>query len=107
MAYAMIRTDGYGSERRDPDTGETLIINHTRSKSGDRHYLKVSRSDTSFDADGLAVPVTASVSISFATPVLPNDNLNPGVMFSNLIRVLAPGAVFADGLERIVTNFES
>lgn len=41
-SYVRIKSDGYGSEYLDVATKTSMIINHERGKSNDRHYLKLS-----------------------------------------------------------------
>lgn len=70
IKLAMIRQDGYGSERNDTnDGGYSTIINHSTGKSGDRHYLQLILKKTATDLNGLVKAVQASVSLSIARPV--------------------------------------
>jgi hypothetical protein len=68
-SFAVIKSDGYGSERRDTSTGQHLIFNHTTGKTGDRHYMKMSLGvDAVNPYTGLTQRQTATVSLSISTP---------------------------------------
>jgi len=70
LSFVMIRTDSYGSERRDGGNGYAVVINHnSTAKNGDRHYFKISKTiDAANPYNGLISPQSASVSISIAKP---------------------------------------
>jgi len=68
-SFAVIRSDGYGTERRDTATGLLLTINHNTGKSGDRHYVKLTSGvDAVNPYTGLTQRQTASVSLSISVP---------------------------------------
>lgn len=68
-SFAVIRTDGYGTERRDSATGTELVINHTKAKAGDRHYVKVtSKKDAVNPYSGLTTRQVATVSLAVSVP---------------------------------------
>jgi hypothetical protein len=70
LTLAVVRTDGYGTERVDTgSSGIGTVINHTPSKNGNRHYVKLTWSkDATNPYTGLVQKQVASVSLSFARP---------------------------------------
>lgn len=68
LTFAATKLEGYGSERVDTGgAGYAILINHTPSSKGDRHYVKVSRSkDATNPYTALTQKQTASVSLSIA-----------------------------------------
>ncbi len=70
VTFAIIRSDAYGSERVDTSGGGySTIINHSKTKSGNRHYLQVILNKDATDPySGLTKPVKASASISISRP---------------------------------------
>jgi hypothetical protein len=62
--------DGYGSEAVDTGaSGYSTLINHTPSKNGNRHYLKMNLVKNATDPySGLTKQQTASVSMSISRP---------------------------------------
>lgn len=67
--FSVIRSDGYGSERRDAGGQYALIINHSTSKNGDRHYINIRKTvDATNPYNSLVSPQSASISISFTRP---------------------------------------
>lgn len=68
-SFAVVRSDGYGSERRDTSTGQILVINHSSDKNGARHYLNMKLGKDAVNPyTGLTSRQTASVSISVTVP---------------------------------------
>lgn len=66
---AVIRADGYGSERRDVNGLYSAIINHSNGRNGTRHYLQMKwTKDATNPYSGLVTPQTASVSIALQRP---------------------------------------
>lgn len=70
LTLAIIKQDGYGSERVDTgNAGYRVITQHTTSKNGDRHYLRMSKVvDAANPYTGVTQKVEASVSISMSRP---------------------------------------
>lgn len=70
LVLATIKSDGYGSERVDTGAhGYSVIINHTKSKNGNRHYVQMTQSVDAVDPySGLTKKQTASVSFSISRP---------------------------------------
>jgi hypothetical protein len=70
IKLAIIKQDGYGSERTDTNGGGySTLINHTTVKAGRRHYLKLSLTKDATDPyTALTKSVQASVSLSIARP---------------------------------------
>jgi len=71
LVLAVVKSDGYGSERVDTGgAGYQTIINHTKPKGGgSRHYVQIVQSVDAVDPySGLTRKVTASVSITIARP---------------------------------------
>jgi hypothetical protein len=67
---AVVRSDGYGSERVDSGgNGYTIITNHSTGKNGNRHYLQLRLvKDATNPYSGLVSKQTASVSIAIGRP---------------------------------------
>lgn len=94
MVYAMVKTDGYGSERHDATNGYVLVINHSTGKSGDRHYLKVSKSvDAVNPYSGLTQRQTASVSLSISTPPYGFAEADMAALYKALVDIIADSEV--------------
>lgn len=71
LVFAVVKSDGYGSERVDTGgNGYTVIINHSRPKGGgDRHYVQMLKTVNATDPySGLVRKQTASVSITISRP---------------------------------------
>jgi len=70
LVFAIVRSDGYGSERVDTGAnGYTVIINHTKGKTGNRHYVKITQTKNATDPySGLTKSVSCSCSFSIARP---------------------------------------
>jgi len=104
LSFAMIRTDGYGSERRDGAEGYALVINHSTSKQGDRHYVKVTHTiDAANPYNDLTSPQSASVSISFAKPAFGFTDTDMVALYNVLLDTIASADA---GVDRII-GFES
>lgn len=89
-SFAAIKIDGYGSERRDTGTGLTLIINHEKGKSGDRHYVKVSSTKDAVNPyTGLNQKQSASVSLSVSVPPFGYTETDMVNMIKSLLDTLA------------------
>lgn len=104
LSFAMIRTDGYGSERRDDAGLYGLIINHSTSKNGDRHYIKLSKTiDATNPFNSLISPQSASISISVARPQF---GFTPADMLDLWTALMDTVASADAGMDRII-GFES
>lgn len=71
LVLAMIKSDAYGSERVDiGGNGYSVIINHTRGKAGNRHYVQMTLTKDATDPySGLIRKQTASVSFTISRPL--------------------------------------
>lgn len=71
LVLAVVKADGYGSERVDTGgNGYTVITNHQRTKvGGARHYVQMTKSVNAVDPySGLTKKQVASVSITISRP---------------------------------------
>lgn len=70
LIFTIVRSDGYGSERVDTGgNGYTVIINHTKGKNGNRHYVQMTQTVNAIDPyTGLTRAQSASVSLSISRP---------------------------------------
>lgn len=69
LVLGVIRSDGYGSERRDPAGAFTVITNHENSKGADRHYIKVTETKDAVNPyTGGTAKQVATVSLSISIP---------------------------------------
>ena len=71
LVLAVVRSDGYGSERVDTGAnGYSVITNHSRPKGGgDRHYVQLLKTVNAVDPySGLTRKKVASVSITMSRP---------------------------------------
>jgi len=70
LVLAVVRSDGYGSERVDTGgSGIGTVINHQPGKNGNRHYVKLTwTKDATNPYSGLLQKQTASVSLSISRP---------------------------------------
>jgi len=104
LSFAMIRTDSYGSERRDDGGLYGLVINHSTSKNGDRHYVKVTKTvDATNPYNSLVSPQSASVSVSIARPPYGFDAAAMAALYQLLVDTIASDDAT---IERII-GFES
>lgn len=71
LVFAVIRSDGYGTERSDRgNNGYKVVTNHSLpGKSGARHYVNISQEKDVTMPSGLVQKQKASVSLSFSSPV--------------------------------------
>lgn len=94
MNFTLVKSDGYGSERRVVGGTHGLIINHTTSKSGDRHYLKMVQTvDAVSPYSGLTSPQSASVSLSIARPAYGFDDAAIEALYKELLFVIGATGV--------------
>lgn len=71
LVLAVVKSDGYGSERVDTGgNGYTVVINHQRTKNGgDRHYVQMTKVVNAVDPySGLTKKQVASVSLTISRP---------------------------------------
>jgi hypothetical protein len=70
LTLAVVRSDGYGTERVDTGGGGfSTIITHTPGKNGNRHYVKLTwTKDATNPYSGLVQKQAASVSLSISRP---------------------------------------
>lgn len=71
LTFAIVRSDGYGSERVDTGgAGYTVTINHTKSKAGNTHYVQMNLTkDVTDPYTSVTRPQKASVSLTIRRPV--------------------------------------
>lgn len=76
LVFATIKSDGYGSERVDTGgNGYSVIINHTKSKTGTRHYVQMVQTVDAVDPySGLTRKQVASVSFTISRPLFGFDD---------------------------------
>lgn len=70
LKLAVVKADGYGSERTDINGGGySTVINHTKTKTGNRHYVQLLLTKNATDPySGLTKQVVASVSFTINRP---------------------------------------
>lgn len=70
LVFSVIRSDAYGSERVDTGgNGYSVIINHTKGKAGNRHYVQMLLSkDVTNPYTSLVSKQVASVSFTINRP---------------------------------------
>jgi hypothetical protein len=76
LTLALVKNDGYGSERKDATNGYTVITNHSYQKGGgDKHYLQMQKVVTATDPiSGQTKKQTASVSMTIVRPAFGFDD---------------------------------
>jgi len=104
LSLAVIRSDGYGAERRDASGLYALVVNHSTSKNGDRHYVKLTKTVNATNPyNDLVSPQSASISISMSKPKFGFTDLEIEYLFNALLATI--GSADA-GVSRIIA-FES
>ncbi len=71
LVFAVVKSDGYGSERVDTGgNGYTVVINHSRPKGGgDKHYVQMTQTlNATNPYTGLVQKQVASVSMTVVRP---------------------------------------
>lgn len=70
LTLAIVKQDGYGSERRDAANGYSVITNHSIQKGGgDKHYLQLTKTVTATDPiSGQTKKVVCSASMTIVRP---------------------------------------
>jgi len=70
LVFKVIRSDGYGSERRDAAGVFSLIITHEKTRSAERHYVKLSQTISAVNPlTGTTSLQTAYASLSLSIPL--------------------------------------
>jgi len=71
LSFALVKQDGYGSERRDGTNGYSVITNHQALKGGgDKHYLQILQTVVAPDPiTGVNKKYVASCSLTIVRPV--------------------------------------
>lgn len=70
LVFSVTKSDGYGSERVDTGgNGYSVVINHSKGKNGNRHYVQmVCTVDATDPYSGLVRKQSASVSFAIQRP---------------------------------------
>ncbi len=71
LVFAVVKAEGYGSERTDTNgNGYTVVTSHSKPKGGgDKHYVQMTQTLNATDPyTGLIKKQTASVSITMTRP---------------------------------------
>lgn len=69
LTFAVVKSDGFGSERWDTANGFQLSFNHSTGTAGERHYMKLSQTvNATSPYTALVSKQTASVSIAVSIP---------------------------------------
>lgn len=104
LSFVVIRSDGYGAERREEAGAYGLVINHSTNKSGDRHYVKLTKTvDAVNPYSGLTSPQSASVSVSLSKPAFGFNDAAIAALYKALLDTIASDDA---SIERII-GFES
>jgi len=104
LSFVMIQQDGLGSQRRDPTGVYALVINHSTSKSGDRHYVKLTQTVNATNPyNALVTPQSASVSVSIAKPAFGFDDAALLALWQAILDAISSADA---GMDRII-GFES
>lgn len=95
LTFAVIRSDGYGSERVDTGNGGYgLVIQHSTSKNGNRHYMKISQTvDAANPYSGVTQKLVATVSLSISRPSFGFDDTAMVALVKALTDTLADSEV--------------
>lgn len=99
LNFSVIRSDGYGAERRDSNGQYGLIINHSTSKNGDRHYVQIRKTiDATNPYNSLVSPQSATISIAISKPQFGFTDAEVGDLWTALKDVLEATGVDIDKL---------
>lgn len=95
LSFSVIKSDGYGTERRHTGTDKyNLTINHAKTKSNDRHYMKISYTLNAVNPfNGLTQMQTASASLSITVPPFGFDDTAMVALVKALTDTLADADV--------------
>lgn len=71
LTFTIIKQDGYGTERVDSGgNGYSTLINHSKSKNGNTHYVQmIQTKDVTDPYSGATRPQKATVSLTIRRPV--------------------------------------
>lgn len=104
LSFVMIRQDGLGSERRDPSGDYGLVINHSTSKAGDRHYVKLVKTVNATNPyNSLVSPQSASLSVTISSPAFGFTAADLANLYKAIVDTIASTDA---GIDRII-GFES
>jgi hypothetical protein len=104
LNFVLINQDKIGSQRRDAGGEYALVINHSTSKSGDRHYVKVTKTINATNPySGLVSPQSASVSVSLVKPGFGFTDADLANLYTLIVDTIASTDA---GVDRII-GFES
>jgi len=94
FSFAVVKADGYGSERWDTANGYQLTFNHSTNGSGERHYMKVSQTlNATSPYTGQVSKQTAFISLSCSFPPFGWDANAKAALLKALTDTLASSAV--------------
>jgi len=95
LNFAVVRSDGYGSERWDTVNGYQLTFSHSSNdRTGERHYMKISQTlNATSPYTGDVSKQTASVSISATIPPFGWDASTKAALVKALTDTLADADV--------------
>jgi len=95
LTFAIVKSDGFGSERWDVPNGYTLKFSHsTNPRSGERHYMQLSQTlDATSPYTGDVSKQTASVSISASFPPFGWDLTHKNALLQALLDTLLDSQV--------------
>lgn len=69
LVFAIIQSDGLGTERQDAGGVYNLTINHAKGKAADRHYMRISQTvDAVNPYTGTTSKQVATVSLAIQVP---------------------------------------
>jgi hypothetical protein len=104
LVFQVIRSDGYGTERRDAAGAFTVVTTHDKNKGGDRHYMKVVETkDATNPYTGTTSKQQASVSISINIPPFGWTSAQAIALVAVLTDILADSEVTVAN----ILNFQS
>jgi hypothetical protein len=95
LNFYIIQNDGFGTIRKHDGTDKYyLTINHSQSKSGDRHYMQLKLTkDAVSPYTGLTSQQTATASLAFTVPAFGFDNTAMVALVKALTDTLADADV--------------
>lgn len=93
-SWQVIKSDGYGTERLDVGTQDRLTITHEKTKTGDRHYLKLVETKSATDPiSGTTKLQQAVVSVSLSIPSFGWTEAQAAALYKALVDTIADGDV--------------
>jgi hypothetical protein len=94
LVFSIISSDGLGSIRQDADGVYNLVINHSKGKGADRHYMQILQTiDATNPYTGTVSKQTATVSIAISVPKFGFDNTAMVALVKALTDTLADSEV--------------